>query len=104
MLTSSFIEAIFHPFLVEIQSEGRFPESLPRGLKIEENFLCFRSFRRGAEVTALNQGVEPKVVEFVHRWSKFEQSKGRVPGFNMLDHYADGALMRPSQILFSSSL
>ena len=104
MLSSSDIEAVFHPILTDIQMEGRFPESLPEGLKIEDHFFCYRSFRRGAEVTSLNQGLDRKVVEFVHRWSRFEKSKGRVPGFNMLDHYADGALMRPTQILFSSSL
>ena len=104
MLLLSDIEAVFHPFLTDIQLEDRFPEVLPQGLRIEEHFLCYRSFHRGAEVTALNRGIVKKVIESVHRWSRFEKSKGRIPGFSMIDHYAEGALLRPSQILFSSSL
>jgi len=104
MLSSSDIEGVFHPYLKEMQEEDRYAELIPRGLTVEENYLCFRSFRRGAEVTALNQKVEQTVIEFVHRWSKFEKSQGKVPGFNMLEHYAEGARMRPTQILFSASL
>ena len=104
MLSATDIESVFHPFLIEMQLEDRYADLLPRGIKVEENYLCYRSFRRGAEVTALNKGLSKTVVEFVHRWSKFEQNKGKIPGFNMLEHYAEGARMRPTQILFSSSL
>ena len=104
MLASSDVEAIFHPVLIRMQQEERYAELIPRGLKVEDNYLCFRSFRRGAEVTALNQKVDQTVIEFVHRWSRYERSRGRVPGFNMVEHYAEGARMRPTQLLFSSSL
>ena len=70
-----------------MQLEDRYADLLPRGIKVEENYLCYRSFCRGAEVTALNKGLSKTVVEFVHRWSKFEQNKGKIPGFNMLEHY-----------------
>ena len=104
MLTSGDIERVFHPFLIEMQGEERFGEYLPRGLKVEEHYLCFRSFRRGAEATALNRGIKKPVIDFVHRWSKYERSKGKVPGFNMLEHYAEGARMRPTQLTFSRCL
>ena len=104
MLASSDVEAILHPVLIGMQQEERYAELIPRGLKVEENYLCFRSFRRGAEVTALNQKVDQTVIEFVHRWSRYERSRGRVPGFNMVEHYAEGARMRLTQLLFSSSL
>ena len=104
MLSASDIEGTFHPFLREMQQELRYADLLPKGLKVEDHYLCYRSFRRGAEATALNQGLKPTVIEFVHRWSKFERSKGKVPGFNMLEHYAEGARMRPTQLRFSSCL
>ena len=103
-LRASDIEAVFHPILADMQLEDRFSEFLPRGLDVREHYMCFRSFRRGAETTARNQGVDKSVIEFIHRWSESERSRGNVPGFNMLEHYAEGAQMRPTQLLFSSRL
>ena len=103
-LRASDIQAVFHPILEEMQAEERFNEFLPRGLDVKDHYLCFRSFRRGAETTARNQQLDRSIIEFVHRWSESERSRGHVPGFNMLEHYAEGAQMRPTQLLFSSCL
>ena len=71
---------------------------------MEDNYKCSPSFRRGSEVSALNQGLKETTINLVHGWSKVERAKGKVPGFNMLEHYAEGAKMRPTQVLFSASL
>ena len=104
MLSPVDVESVLHPILEEMQTDEKFTQWLPRGLKVEDNYRCSRSFRRGSEITALNQGLSPTVVNFVHRWSKVERAKGKAPGFNMLEHYAKGTKMRPTQIRFSASL
>ena len=59
---------------------------------------------RGAENTALDQGLHPNVINFVHRWSEFERNKGRLPGFDMMQHYAAGSKTRYMQLQFSECL
>lgn len=98
------IEAVFHPILANMQLEEHFSKFLPQGLNVWEHYMCFCSFWRGAETAARNQGVDKLVIEFIHRWSESERSQGNVPGFNMLEHYAEGTQMRPTQLLFSSRL
>ena len=104
MLSSGAIETVFQPFLSEMQEEERFRQWLPQGLDVEDNYKCSRSSRRGSEVSALNQDLKETTINFVHRWSKVERAKGKVPGFNMLEHYAEGVKMRPTQIRFSACL
>ena len=66
---------------------------------------CFpMSFRRGAEVTPNNLELSDTIIKFVHRWDKYEKKRGKQPGFNMLEHYADGINTRPLQLAFTSSV
>ena len=104
MLKSEDVEGVFHPILKALQGLPELEQALPKGIDVEAFYKCARSFRRGAENTALVQKVDRTTVEFVHRWRSFEANKGRTPGFNMLFHYADGESTRPLQLEFTAAV
>ena len=92
------------PIISSLQGESGLEQYLPAGLDGESFYRCERSFRRGAETTALIEKVNKATIEFVHRWRSYERNKGHTPGFNMLHHYADGEHTRPLQLEFSSAV
>ena len=104
MLTSIAIESVFHPILEDMQGMDRFREDIPRNKDVRDYFRTFRSFRRGAENEALAQEVDELIIDFVHRWNRYEQNRGKEPGFNMMEHYASGYANRYNQIFFSASI
>ena len=91
-----------HPILRQLQKQKEFFNDIPSKIEVEKSFRCYRSFRRGAENTALRHGVDAEVINFVHRWSAVERKKGVVSGFNMLEHYADGVAQRPTMLKFTA--
>ena len=105
MLSDSFVEGIFHPFLEKIQREDSENQFLLKGVDVREYFRCFRSFRRGTETEALVQKVSETIIRFVMRWRNYERSQGKAPrSFSMMDHYAEGVRTRPLEITFVSSM
>ena len=104
-LTEKFMEdSVLHPILEDLQKSGWNSSAIPKGVAIRKFYRCFRSFRRGAEITANNAGLSEMIIKFVHRWDKYEKKRGKQPGFNMLEHYADGINTRPLQLAFTSSV
>ena len=103
-LTLADLEATLHPLLEELQIDDSFPGIIPRGVNVRVWWRLARSLRRGAEAEALDQGVSDLVIKFIHRWGRYETSRGAEPGFNMLEHYASGAETRYMQIKFTASL
>ena len=102
-LTEKFMEdSVLHPILEDLQKSGWNSSTIPKGVAIRKFYRCFRSFRRGAEITANNAGLSEMIIKFVHRWDKYEKKRGKQPGFNMLEHYADGINTRPLQLAFTS--
>ena len=75
-------------------------ESITIGIYVKEHYQCNHCFRRGAENKELDNWLDNSVIEFVHRWSYFEESKGKQPGLNMLEHYSVGANIRYLQTIF----
>ena len=108
MLASDFMESVFHPFLLALQEEKNNPalkDLIPTKINVKESYRCYRSFRRSAESHALDSGlVKQEVINLVHRWSKFEASKGKQPGFSMMEYYAEGVRLRKRQLTFSRAL
>ena len=102
MLKVQAVESVMHPVLRTLQKQKEFFNDIPTKLEVEKSYRCFRSFRRGAENTALRNGVEPEVINFVHRWSVVDRRKGVVTGFKMLKHYADGVAQRPTMLKFTA--
>ena len=98
------LEDVFQPVLEEMIAEGGNKKWWPKGIDVKTNCRCFRSFRRGAENTAINNEVSEEVIELVNRWRDFEKSRGKQPGFNMLHHYASGAATRKRQLQFSACI
>ena len=103
-LTESVVEGVFQPFLEIIQSKECYGDMIPKGINVKESYKCGRSFRRGAENTALNNGVKRSTIAFVHRWGRYETSRGDQPGFSMIEHYAAGEATRPLQLSFSANV
>ena len=104
LLSISDLEAIIHPILREMQDTPKYHDVIPRSLDVSVWYRLERSCRRGAENTALDRCIHPNVVNFVHRWSKFERNKGKLPGFDMMQHCAAGSKTRYMQLQFSESL
>lgn len=104
LLQASTLEDIIHPILMEMQTIPKYKDEIPPSLDVTSWYRLARSCRRGAENTALDQGTSPEIVNFVHRWSKFEKNKGRLPGFDMMEHYAAGNKTRYLQLQFSQCL
>ena len=98
------LEGVFHPVLEELAREAGGNKWWPKGVAVKDYCRCYRSFRRGAENTAINNGVKDDTIEFVNRWRSFELNKGRQPGFRMMLHYASGAATRRKQLEFSESI
>jgi hypothetical protein len=98
------LEEIFHPVLEELINEGGGNKWWAKGVSVREYCRCYRSFRRGAENTAINNGVKDDTIEFVNRWRSYEKNKGKQPGFRMMLHYASGAATRRKQLAFSESI
>ena len=83
-LTENFVEeSLLHPLLEDLQRTAWNSGAIPKGIDVRRSYRCFRSFRRGAEITANNTGVSETVINFVHRWSKYEKKRGKQPGFKI---------------------
>ena len=104
MLSSSKVEEVMHPLLRKLQKTNQFGNDIPANLEIEKSCRCFRSFRWGAENTALRNGVEKDTIKFVHRWSEVDRKGGVATGFDMVNHYADGTALRPKMLKFTSMI
>jgi hypothetical protein len=69
-----------------------------------ERYGVSRSFRRGSNTQAINQGVSEADIDHNNRWSRTERSKGRTPMVRMQQHYADVLLMLPTFLRYSLAL
>lgn len=52
-------------------------------------FGISRTYRKSAESMARAAGIPKDQVETMNRWRKIERAKGKMPQFDMADHYAD---------------
>ncbi|KAL3778014.1 hypothetical protein ACHAWO_005880 [Cyclotella atomus] len=52
-------------------------------------FGISRTYRKSSELMAGSAGLPKDQVETMNRWRKIERSKGKMPQFDMADHYAD---------------
>ena len=103
-LNEKDLEKIFQETLEKLIDEGNGHKWWPRKVPVTEYCRCYRSFRRGAENTAINHDVAEETIELVNRWRKFEKSRGKQPGFKMLHHYASGTATRKKQLQFSENI
>lgn len=48
-----------------------------------------RTYRKSSESKARASGIPKDQVETMNRWRRIEKAKGKMPKFDMADHYAD---------------
>jgi hypothetical protein len=77
--------------LQEIQRKH--PELIAKSVNVFEDYGIRRSFRRGSDAEALNQGVDTVIINAMNRWRTVEEAKGKAPKLKMIAHYADLRLM-----------
>ena len=71
---------------------------------IREDFSINRSFRRGSNTHAQNQGISEEIINRQNRWSIAENAKGRRPKFNMVELYSDVEQLVPTLVQYSELL
>ena len=63
-----------------------------------------RSFRRGANSRATEEGVKKDIRNLINRWSTFENKKGKRPNMTMTQHYLEIKLILKRILVYSKSL
>ena len=72
--------------------------------EVVEVFNIRRSFRRGSQTTAREEGVKSSEIDLVNRWRSVESRGGRFGGGSMRDHYTDIRLLRKILLAYSEAL
>jgi hypothetical protein len=85
-----------------IQKEGR--DIISETVDVFERYGVSRSFRRGSNTHAINQGVSKSDIDHNNRWSVVERANGMAPKLGMQQHYADVLQMLPTLLRYSSAL
>ncbi len=63
-----------------------------------------RSFRRGANSRATEEGVKKEERDLINRWRSFESTKGQRPNMSMSQHYLEVRMVLKRLLLYSKSL
>ena len=88
--------------LDQIQRER--PDLIDPLVDVGEEYGLSRSYRRGSDSRALSERIPTDVVNLNNRWRKVEMAKGKMPIFQMSEHYADVQLLLPMFLLYSRSM
>jgi hypothetical protein len=73
-------------------------------IDVFERYGVSRSFRRGSNTHAINQGVSEADINRNNGWSKLEKAQGRTPILRMQAHYAEVLLLLPTLLRYSLPL
>ena len=102
MMTSWDMNLGFLKYMEQIKFEN---ESLFEGVsEIEQNYGVSRSFRRGANTRAKEEGVPEELRKFINRWSSFESKRGNRPNMSMAEHYVEAKLIMKRTPVYSRLL
>jgi hypothetical protein len=76
------------------------------GLNVDvfEEYGLSRSFRRGSDTHAGNQGVSSVDIERNNRWRSVENAKSKQPKLRMIHHYTEVSCSLPALLRYSKSL
>ena len=99
---SGVYEATFHEMLLRIQS--RDADLIAPEVDVREEYGISRSFRRGSDTHAKNQGVSGPDIDAMNRWRTIESAKGRRPRMNMRDHYSEVRQMLTTLLRYPTAL
>lgn len=102
MVNPRVYEAVIHAKLQVIKDTRQ--DLIPESVNVYEEYGISRSFRRGSNTHAKNQGVNPKDIDLMNRWRNVENAKGRKARLDMSDHYADILQLVPALLRYSKAL
>jgi hypothetical protein len=91
--------------LSEIESiQTEVPGIVGLNVDVFEEYGLSRSFRRGSDTHAGNQGVSSIDIERNNRWRSVEQAKSKQPKLRMIHHYTEVSISLPALLRYSKSL
>jgi hypothetical protein len=96
------LEPLFFDRLEQVQSNRL--DLIPDSVEVAKEYGTFRSFRRGSDSVAKNQGLLPDVIDDNNRWRKFERAGASQPSLPMRDHYADVRLLLNQLLRYLAAL
>lgn len=102
MIMSYQMNEVLHNLLEEL-AEVR-PDLFLGRTDIASAYGVSRSFRRGANSRATEEGVHKDVRNLINRWSTFEQKKGQRPHMSMTQHYLEIRLILKRILGYSKAL
>jgi hypothetical protein len=88
--------------LENIQRES--PHIISASVDVFDEFGVSRSFRRGSDTHAINQGVKTEDIERNNRWRTVEQAQGKAAKLRMIHHYSDVRNMLKALLRYSRPL
>ncbi len=101
-IKTNTLEPLFFDLLEQVQSNR--PDLIPENIEVTEDYGTFRSFRRGSDSEAKNQGLPPDVIDDNNRWRKFDRVGASQPSLPMRDHYTDVRPSESASSIFGSTL
>jgi hypothetical protein len=101
-LNLKFWEALTH---IWEQAPKLFLSNIKTADDIELHFNVYRSFRRGSDSRAIEQGLDKTVTDTVNRWKVIERSGGSKPGHgSMSQYYADANLLKKVHLKYTFAM
>ena len=73
-------------------------------VNVRQDFGLKRSFRRGSDSQAINQGVSESDIDLNNRWRRYEEARGRRPSLRMQHSYADVRLILDALLRYLQAL
>lgn len=92
----------FHAVLNKVQTSE--DGIISADIIVDERFIVYRSFRRGATTWAKEQGVDEPTIEVNNRWRKWQNKQGSMPNLPMTKLYVEISQILTSKLRLSLSL
>ena len=73
-------------------------------VNVFDEYGVSRSFRRGSDAHALNQGVSIIDIEINNRWRSIDSAGGKAPRLRMIHHYSDLKQLLKARLRYSEPL
>ena len=102
MITSGDFNQIFTELMQRLQDVK--PELFGEGLDVRRTYGVARSFRRGANSRAKEEGVSEELRNYINRWSSVEAKRGQRPSMSMAQHYLETRLILKRTLVYSKAL
>jgi hypothetical protein len=93
------------PFIERLERiQQSHPDVIPANVNVPEEVGMSWSLRRSSDAQAIRQGIDPDIINRNNRWKQVEAAKGKKVRRQMMEHYADVALISKSLCRYSAGL